>query len=199
MSKMRSTVTIAGPPEEVFRFFLDLDQNAPSTDPDVEHVVKTPQGPTEPGTTFRLRQHSLGKTRETTTRFTAIERNRKIEFEGAIGPMRPKCSLAFEPTGNGTSVTFSGHSHPVGLLKALSPLFNRKGQQVWTRRLNRIKSLLETPAAQFGSQPPGTSSSPRATTKPASSAQAQIDVEIPPSRGGAHDRRHGDHRNNQGA
>ena len=173
MSKMRSTVTIARPPEEVFRFFLDLDQNAPRTDPDVEHVVKTPQGSTEPGTTFRLRQHSLGKTRETTTRLTAIERSRKIEFEGAIGPIRPKCSLAFEHTPHGTSVTFSGHSHPVGLLKPLSPLFNRKGQQVWTRRLNRIKSLLERPAAQSGAQPPGTSSGPRATTKPAGSAQAQ--------------------------
>ncbi len=146
MPKMRSTVTIARPLEEVFRFFLDLERSAPRTDPSVEHVVKTPRGPTEPGTTFRLRQHSLGKTRETTTRYTAIEPNRKIEFEGAIGPMRPKCCLAFEQTSNGTSVTFSGNSNPVGMLKPLSPLFNQKGQQVWTHRLDRIKALLEKPA-----------------------------------------------------
>ena len=67
---------------------------------------------------------------------------------GAIGPTRPKCALAFEPTSNGTSVSFSGYSNPVGLLKPLSPLFNRKGQQVWTHRLDRIKSLLETPSGQ---------------------------------------------------
>ena len=73
-----------------------------------------------------------------------------IEFEAAIGPMRPKCSLSFEQTDKGTSVTFSGNSNPVGVLKPLSRLFNRKGQQVWTLRLDRIKSVLETPAAQSG-------------------------------------------------
>ena len=88
-AKMHSTVTIARPLEEVYRFFLDLERNAPRTDPSVEYVVKTPEGPTAPGTTFRQRQHSLAKTRETTTRFTAIEPNRKIEFEATIGPIDP--------------------------------------------------------------------------------------------------------------
>jgi uncharacterized protein YndB with AHSA1/START domain len=148
MPEMRSAVTIARPLEEVFRFFIDLERNAPRTDPSVEYVVKTPDGPTESGTTFRLRQ--AGKPRETTTRFTAIEPNRRIEFEAAIGPIRPKCSLAFEPTSNGTSVSFSGRSNPVGPLKPLSPLFDRKGQRVWTHRLDRIKTLLEKPA-QSGS------------------------------------------------
>ena len=155
MPEMRSVVTIARPLEEVFHFFLDLERNAPRTDPSVERVVKTPRGPTEPGTTFRLRQRSLGKTRETTTRLTAIEPNRKIEFEAAIGPIRPKCSLAFEPTNKGTSITFSGHSNPIGPLKPLSPLFNRKGQQVWTHRLDQIKALLEKPF--FTEQTPRTS------------------------------------------
>ena len=43
MSRMRTTVTIARPIEEVFRFFLDLKENAPKTDPSVEYVVKTPE------------------------------------------------------------------------------------------------------------------------------------------------------------
>ena len=46
MAKMESTVTIARPVEEVFRFFLDLDRNARKTDPNVESVTKTPEGPT---------------------------------------------------------------------------------------------------------------------------------------------------------
>jgi uncharacterized membrane protein len=50
MAKMESTVTIARPVEEVFRFFLDLDRNARKTDPNVESVTKTPEGPTGPGT-----------------------------------------------------------------------------------------------------------------------------------------------------
>jgi len=147
MAKMESTVVIARPVEEVFGFFLALDENAPKTDPSVGSVVKTPDGPPGPGTTFRLRQQNLGKIRETTTRFTAVEANRKIEFEAEIGPMRPKCSLTFEQTDAGTRVTFRGDSNPVGPFRVLSPLFNRKGQQVWGQRLARIKVELEAPTS----------------------------------------------------
>ena len=146
MAKMRSTVVIGRPVNEVFGFFLALDENAPRTDPSIGSVVKTPDGPTGPGTTFRFRQHNLGRPRDTTTRFTTIERNRKIEFEAEIGPMRPRCDLTFEKTEGGTRVTFSGVSNPVGPFTLLSAIFNRKGQQVWGRRLARIKTHLESPA-----------------------------------------------------
>jgi len=143
MTKMQSTVTIARPVDEVFAFFLALDENAPRTDPSVESVVKTPDGPTRAGTTFRFRQERRGKTRETTTRFTSVEPDRRIEFDAEIGPMRPRCTLAFEQTDSGTTVAFYGDSNPVGPFKLLSPVFNRKGQQVWDQRLARIKTVLE--------------------------------------------------------
>lgn len=148
MAKMKSTVVIARPVEEVFGFFLAIDESAARTDPGVEvgSVIKTPDGPPGPGTTFRFRQQSLGKVRETVTRFTAVEPNRKIEFEAEIGPMRPKCDLAFEQSDGGTRVTFAGDSIPSGPLKWLSPLANRKGQQVWQERLGRIKTVLESSA-----------------------------------------------------
>jgi len=78
------------------------------------------------------------------TRFTAIDPNRRIEFEAEIGPMRPKCDLTFEQTNGGTRVTFRGDSKPLGPLKLLSPVLNRKGQQVWSARLARIKTFLES-------------------------------------------------------
>jgi hypothetical protein len=131
MTRMQSSIVIARPVEEVFAFFLALDESARQTDPSVESVIKTPDGPPGAGTTFRLRQHNLGEMRETTTRFTAVEPDRKIEFEAEIGPMRPRCQLLFEPAGEGTRVTFGGDSNPIGPLKILSPVFNRKGQQVW--------------------------------------------------------------------
>lgn len=87
---------------------------------------------------------TLGKTRETLTRFGAMEPNRKIEFEAKIGPMRPKCDLTFEGSDGGTRVTFRGDSNPSRPLKWLSPLANRKGQQVWQERLGRIKTMLES-------------------------------------------------------
>jgi polyketide cyclase/dehydrase/lipid transport protein len=146
MAKMQTTVVIRRPIAEVFGFFLALDENAPKTDPNVGAVVKTPDGPTGPGTTFRFRQQRLGKIRETTMRFIAIDPTRKIEFEAEIGPMRPRCDLTFEQMEGGARVTFRGDSRPVGPFALLSPIFNRKGQQVWARRLVRIKTALESSA-----------------------------------------------------
>ena len=147
MARMESTVTIARPVEEVFRFFLALDENAPKVDPSAGSVAKSPDGPAGPGTTFRFRQQTLGRVRETMTRFTGVEPNKKIEFEAKIGPIRPKASLTFEQTDGGTRVTFRGDSNPVGPLKVLNPVINRKGQQVWSQRLARVKAVLEASAA----------------------------------------------------
>src|SRR5215218_5912650 len=84
MAKMESTVDIARPVQEVFAFFLALDETAPKVDPGTS-VVRTPSGPIGPGTTFRFRQQNQGKVRESVTRYTAIEPNRKIAFEAEIG------------------------------------------------------------------------------------------------------------------
>jgi len=81
--------------------------------------------------------------RQTTTRFTAVEPNRKIEFEAEIGPLRPTCDLTFEQTDSGTRVTFRGDSNPRGPFKLVSGVLNRKGQQVWSQRLARIKAVPE--------------------------------------------------------
>ena len=78
--RVESSVTIARPVDEVFRFFLDFDQNAAKMEPNVDSVVKVPEGPTKPGTTFRLQQELFGKTREATITFVSFELNRRIEL-----------------------------------------------------------------------------------------------------------------------
>jgi hypothetical protein len=143
VAKMESTVTIARPVEEVFGSLLALDEIAPRIDPSLESVIKTPAGLPGPGTTFRLRQNNLGKMRETMTRFTVVEPNRRIEFEAEIGPMRPRCDLTFEAIDRGTRITFRGDSNPIGLLRLLSPLFNQRGERIWAQRLAAIKAVLE--------------------------------------------------------
>jgi uncharacterized protein YndB with AHSA1/START domain len=144
MAKVESTVTIARPVEDVFRFFLEPDKHAAKTDPNIESVVKGPEGPTVPGTTFHFRQRALGKTRATTTRFTSVEPNRRIEFEATLGPLRPKGALTFEQSGRGTKVTARLDPNPVGAFKLVSRLLARKGQSSWDERLARIKAALES-------------------------------------------------------
>lgn len=143
VAKLNSSVIIARPVEDVFGFVLALDESAPKTDPDVESVVRTPAGPVGTGTTFRFRQKTRRGYRESTTQFTAVEPNRSIAFTAMIGPLKPTAVLTFEPTSEGTSLTFAGDPNPVGPLKVLGPLINRQGQRVWNHRLARIKAVLE--------------------------------------------------------
>lgn len=143
MAGMRATVTISRPVEEVFDFFLAPDVTAGVVDPSVESVTREPPGPTAPGTTFRFRQRALGSVRETSTRFTEIDRHRRVAFEGRIGPVRPACTISFAATPGGTTVTFAGRSRPVGPLRVLSGRFDRIGQRAWDQRLARIRTILE--------------------------------------------------------
>jgi Polyketide cyclase / dehydrase and lipid transport len=143
MAKVQSVITIERPPEEVFGYFMALDENVPRTNPDVEYVVKTSSGESGVGTTFRSRGRALGKVRDTTMRFTRVVPNREIGFEAEVGPMRPTGLFRFDPAERGTRVTFRGDPNPVGLFKVATPIFVRIGRRVWRERLARAKATLE--------------------------------------------------------
>src|SRR5437899_1365093 len=114
MAGMHATTEITRRIEDVYAFFLDLDRTVAPTDHMVRSVVKTPEGPVGAGTTFRIRQRSLGKVRDQTVQVIAVEPNRRIDFEAEFGPVRPRFTLSFEPTATGTRVTLRGDSRPVG-------------------------------------------------------------------------------------
>jgi Polyketide cyclase / dehydrase and lipid transport len=143
MAGMHASVVIDCPVEEVFQLFLNPQVSAPKMDPVGGLVLMSPEGPPGPGTTFVFRQQVFGKTRETRTHLTAVEPNQRIEFDAEIGPMRPACSLSFEPVASGTRVTFGGDSNPPGALRFLTPLMNRMGQKNWTQRFAQAKAVLE--------------------------------------------------------
>ena len=143
MATTLSTVTIERPREEVFGYFLALDENVPRTNPDVEWVVKTSGDQSGVGTTFHSRGRSLGEVRETTMRFTDVVPNEEIRFEAEVGPMRPKGLFAFDQTDGGTRVTVSGDPNPVGIFKLATPIFVLIGRRVWRERLARAKAALE--------------------------------------------------------
>jgi polyketide cyclase/dehydrase/lipid transport protein len=147
---MHSVIEIRRSVEPVFGFFLDLEENIVRTDPTVESVVKTTEGPTCAGTTFRIRQPVMGKVREQTMRVTAIDPNRRIDMEAAFGPVRPQFSLIFERVASGTRVTYRGDSRPIGPFKLVPFLMDGIGQRNWDRRLRLMKAVLETPSDSTG-------------------------------------------------
>jgi uncharacterized protein YndB with AHSA1/START domain len=140
MARLESSVKIARPIEDVYRFLFEFEKNAASLG--IESVVKEPDGPTGVGTTFHLRDKPGA--RESTTRFTAIEPNRRIDFDARVGPLRPKGAFVFEPVEGGTMLTVRADPNPVGALKLASPLAVVVGKRIWAKRLARIKTALET-------------------------------------------------------
>jgi len=142
VATFESTVTIARPVEDVYRFFFEFDKNAGSLG--IDSVVKEPEGPTGVGTTFHLRVGSRGG--EAITRFTSIDPNRKIGFDGKVGPLKPIGAYIFESVEGGTRLTVRADGNPVGALKIAAPLVKLIGKRVWDKRLVRIKTVLETPA-----------------------------------------------------
>jgi hypothetical protein len=139
-ARIQSTTTIARPVEDVFQFILHLDEHP--TDAGVQLISRTPEAPVAAGTTLRF-QH--GKQRETTMRFTSVEPNRRIGFEGQVGPLRPAGDFDLAPVDGAARLTVRVAPNPGGPLKLLSPLVNRIGQRVWDQRLARIKAALEAP------------------------------------------------------
>ncbi len=140
---IHSSIEITRPVEVVYGFFLDLERSIVRTDPKVESVVKTTEGPLGAGTTFLIRQPVMGKVREQTMRVTDVDPNRRIDLEAAFGPVRPRLRLTFEPAPAGTRVTVRGDSRPVGLFRLVPFLMDRVGQGNWDRRLGLMKAALE--------------------------------------------------------
>lgn len=150
MRGIESAVTIDRPRRDVYAFVRDLE-NVAKLDPDVVSTARS-EGEIEPGTTFRFRGKTppLGRERDTTIRLTTLRPNEAIEFEGEVGPMRPKGGFSVEPSNGQTRLLFWGEPNPQGLAKLLSPLVTRQGKRLWDRRLERVKNHLESPHSVHG-------------------------------------------------
>jgi hypothetical protein len=153
--RIESSVVIARPVEEVFPYFLDVEK-ATKSDPDVESVVRTPEGRIEVGTTFRMRQRIpaiarlMGRRQDSTMVYTLIDPNRAFEFDAELGPLSPHMRVTFEQTQGGTRVTVRGGGEPKRWFKLFAAPLQRVGQRVWDQRLVRLKATLEA-----GSSPTG--------------------------------------------
>lgn len=143
-TSVESEVTIARPVEEVFAYVLDLEANGPTWAPDLASVEKTSEGPVGAGTTFKQVQTVMGRRRETSLRFTAVEPNQRIDAAAELGPIAPTMALMFEQVGDQTRVSARGDANPKGPFKLLSPMIGRQGRRMWEARLSGLKNALES-------------------------------------------------------
>lgn len=143
-AKIESEVTIARSVEDVFAYVVDLEANGPTWASDLASVEKTTDGPVAAGTTFKQVQTLMGRRRDTSLRFTAVEPNKRIEAEAELGPIAPTMTLTFEKIGDRTRVSARGDANPKGPFKLLSPVIGRQGQRMWDARLTGLKNALES-------------------------------------------------------
>jgi hypothetical protein len=138
MGEIECAVMIARPCAEVFDYFLNPDQYVAKSNPEVQSVVRSPEGPTRPGTTFLFRH--TGRPRQTRSRFTTVVPDREIRFDGEVGPLRPQCVLIFAPTADGTELTMQADPKPIGPLRILSPSSRAKAPSYGRRDCSEPRS-----------------------------------------------------------
>jgi carbon monoxide dehydrogenase subunit G len=122
MIENTTTMTLDHPPEQVFDFLADF-QNEPAWNPECISVAKTSPGPTGAGATYIGRMRRIGsvqmtlETYEPHRRFVTSERSRM-----ATG----RFEFRLTPDGDGTRVEVDAQLTPRGPFRLLQPVMRRE-------------------------------------------------------------------------
>jgi uncharacterized protein YndB with AHSA1/START domain len=146
MPPIVSTIDIARPPDEVFRYVTDPSRFA-EWQRDVVRVQADP-GPLPVGATFTTYRRMGGTERATIQQVTEASAPRTWAARGIDGPIRPHAVVTIEPLDGGTrsrvtfALDFEGHGVGVALLPVVRRL-TRRGSPV---SYGNLKRLLEARA-----------------------------------------------------
>lgn len=142
MEWFEMTVEIEQPPEDVFAFLSDL-QNDPRWRREWVDAQRTSDGPIGVGTTTSLFAKVLGRRAEAVYAVTEYDPGRAVTWKTVRGPLPLTFRRSVEAEGDGTRATmgYSGDFH--GLLGLLRPLIVPMGKRARRGDLPTLKRLLE--------------------------------------------------------
>jgi uncharacterized membrane protein len=143
MIKIETSVHINRPIEEVFAFIADIEKLPLWAGP-VTEAKQTSEGPIGVGTTQTQSAQFLGRQLDTTQEVTAYELNKKISTKSTSGALPLKVDYTFEPSGDGTKVTFEGNLEAGGFFKLAEPIAGRMLQRQTAADAETLKEILET-------------------------------------------------------
>jgi uncharacterized protein YndB with AHSA1/START domain len=141
MPQASYSVSIARPVDEVFAFVLD-GETGPQWRPGVLDISRT----SGHGVGTRYAQGvrgPMGRRIAADYEITALEPNRRIEFQTVTGPARPHGRYDFEATAGGTLLTFSLDATLTGLRGLLMAGAVQKTMDTEVRALDSLKRILE--------------------------------------------------------
>ena len=145
MVKVKTSVVINRPVEEVFKFWEDPNNDAQWQTGLVESK-QTSEGSPGVGTTFLNVSQFLGRRLEFTVEITEYEPNRRVGFNITSGPFPFSGTTGFEAVEGGTKLTLEAEGDVSGVFKLAEPLVARIAQRQFEGDYLTLKDVLEAGA-----------------------------------------------------
>jgi uncharacterized protein YndB with AHSA1/START domain len=142
MVKVKGTVVINRPIEEVFAFLTNPDK-APQWQGLILESKQTSEGKVDMGTTGQVVSQFLGRRIESTWEVTEYELNRKASFKTTSGPFPYTNSATLESVDEGTEVTLMAEYEVGGFFKLAEPIVARMAQRQADTDYANLKDLIE--------------------------------------------------------
>jgi carbon monoxide dehydrogenase subunit G len=144
MRDFDTNVVIRRPVQEVFDFVSD-PENVQLWQPGVLESRRTSAGPMGVGATYVEVRQSMGRRIESPTKITRYEPNAKLGSSTA-GLVPFEGEYTFEPTPDGTRVSFTARTEVRGFLRLIEPLIVRMFQEDMQSAFATLKAILEAHA-----------------------------------------------------
>ena len=145
MVKVKTSVVINRPIEEVFKFSDDPNNDAQWQTGLIESK-QTSEGPMGVGTTFLNVSQFLGRRLESTFEITEYEPNRRVGFKSTSGPVPLTATTTYEEVEEGTKVTLEAEGDVSGVFKLAEPIVARTAQRQFEGNFLTLKDVLEAGA-----------------------------------------------------
>lgn len=143
MSRVRGTLDIARPVEDVFDFVAD-QRNEPSYNPKMTASAMLTDGPIGVGTRFAATVLSRGKPLLVTIDVTGFDRPRRISSRSVMPGATVEGHLKFEPMPGGTRLSWDWKVTVDGLGRLAGPLIALIGRQqeraIWTSLKHQLEA-----------------------------------------------------------
>ena len=142
MVNVETSIIINRPIEEVFAYVTDI-RNSSQWDSGQVDIRQTPQSPVGVGTRITEVRKFLGRKMETTSEVVEYKPSMKYTRKGTGGPFPITGWLTFEPTAEGTKLTWIFKMQPGGFFALAEPLIARSLKRGLESNLGTAKDLLE--------------------------------------------------------
>jgi Polyketide cyclase / dehydrase and lipid transport len=145
MTRVRGSIEIARPVEEVFDFVAD-QRNEVRYNSQMTGSTKITEGPIGPGTRFRATILSRGKPVEVRIEHTGSDRPRSIASRSVMEGSVATGQVRFEPIPSGTLFSWDWDVSVSGAARFAGPLVGLLGRRQERRIWTGLKRLLEEQA-----------------------------------------------------